>query len=178
MEKIIFITILITAVILPAFVSANGDHNLSLEDVLGKIMGSQNADKASEIDCQKVIDGQFEELGNVVMSIMHPDERQHELMDQMMGGEGSESLKTAHITMGKNYLGCGTGAMGSGMMGGMDMMSMMGNWSNYSGQNLFNNNMMNTMSGWWSWFGWIFMVSIWVLVIVVIFVLIKWLIKK
>lgn len=175
MRKIIFTSVLITTVIFPVFVLADGDHSLSLEDVLSEIRGSQNVEKQSEIDCQKVTDEQFEGLGEAVMSVMHPDERQHELMDQMMGGEGSESLKAMHILMGQNYLGCGSGIMGGdGMMGGMGMMSMMDNWSDYPDNNLFSN-MMYNMTGNWGGLGIITMVLFWVLLIVGIIFFIKWL---
>ncbi|KKT16232.1 MAG: hypothetical protein UV98_C0035G0012 [Parcubacteria group bacterium GW2011_GWB1_43_6] len=172
MRKIIFISIFITAVVFPAFILANGNHSLSLEDVLAEIVGVQGVTEATSINCQEVTDEQFEELGEAVMSTIHPDEQQHELMDQMMGGEGSENLRTMHLAMGENYLGCGAG--------GMNMMSMMGNWSGYSSNNLFNNMMYNMMGnvGVWGWSGWIFMILFWVLIIVGIIALIKWLIGQ
>lgn len=159
-KKIIFISILITAVILPAFVLANGDHDLSLEDVLGEIMSSQNVDNTASINCQEVTDEQFEGLGEAVMGIIHPDEQQHELMDQMMGGEGSESLRSMHIVMGQNYLGCGSGMMG------MPMINMM------------SGGMMNFGFAPFGWFGWVFMVLFWILVIIGIVALIKWFINQ
>ncbi|MDP3991250.1 MAG: hypothetical protein Q8P63_03085 [Candidatus Nealsonbacteria bacterium] len=175
MKTIIFISIFIIALILPGLSLADGVHGLSPNDVLEEILASQNVNKINEIDCQKVTDEQFEQLGEASMSVIHPEEQQHELMDQMMGGEGSESLKSMHIIMGKNYLGCGTGAMGGGMMGGMDMMSTIGD--KLSNNMMGYNNMMGNF-GLWGWMGWIFMLLVWVLVIVAIIALIKWLIKK
>ena len=89
----------------------------------------------SGISCEKLTDEQLESLGDYYMEQMHPGEA-HELMDNMMGGEGSESLKQVHINMAKR-LYCnentyiGYGMMGSGgMMGMMNMMSggMMGSY--------------------------------------------------
>ena len=104
------------------------------------------------------------------MSIMHPNEEQHELMDQMMGGEGSSSLEAMHINMGRNYLGCSSGIIGGmmrgGMMGGFSnsmMGNMMGSWG---------------MGAGWSWFGWSFMILFWIAIIVGIVVLIKWLVTQ
>lgn len=177
MKKIIFITILITALIPPVFILANGDHNLSLEDVLGEIMSSQNVNKVSEIDCLKVTDEQFEKLGDAVMGVMHPDEKEHESMDQMMGGEGSESVKAMHILMGKRYLGCG-GEM-SGMMDMMMPGGMMGGGNNTMGEMMGWNNW--RLSSGWAWLGWIFMILIlvWIVLGVLgIIVLVKWIIKK
>ena len=56
------------------------------------------------------------------------DAERHEWMDEMMGGEGSESLETAHRWMAYRYLSGGYGpttrfGMG-GVMGGM----MMNGW--------------------------------------------------
>jgi len=177
MRKIIF-TLILTVIILPSLILAHGD-NLSLEKVLEEIRNSQNVTEVSKIDCQKVSDEQLETLGEAVMSTMHPDEQEHKLMDQMMGGEGSESLKAMHILMGKRYLGCLSSMMDGGMMGMMPVMGggMMGNWSNPN--NSMMANMMNFGSwGAWGWFGWIFMVLFWVLVILAIIALIKWLIDQ
>ncbi|MDP3995766.1 MAG: hypothetical protein Q8P74_00765 [bacterium] len=180
MKKIIIITISLSFAI-PVFVSANGGHSLSVDDVLTEIMEVQSVDEAVSINCQDVADEQFERLGEAAMSIIHPDEKQHELMDQMRGGEGSENLKVMHIVMGENYLGCGTGGvMGGGMMGGTDMMStMMG-----GGGGMMNGG--GGMMGWnnwgigsgWGWFGLIFMILLWILAVVGIVALIKWLVGK
>ena len=67
----------------------------------------------SGIGCDKLTDEQLESIGEYYMEQMHPGE-QHETMDQMMGGEGSESLKQMHIAMGRNFYCEKDGMMGSG----------------------------------------------------------------
>ncbi len=83
----------------------------------------------SGISCDELTEEQLEAMGDYYMEQMHPGEA-HELMDQMMGGEGSDSLKQVHINMAKR-LYCNEdigGMMGSGgMMGGGMMNMMMGN---------------------------------------------------
>jgi uncharacterized membrane protein len=99
-----------------------GEHTRTLKEVMAEIRQSQNLGPDQEIDCDKVTDAQYEELGEAWMDVMVPNERQHEMMDRMMGGEGSESLAIAHRRMGARYLGCLAGSyggmMGPGMMGG------------------------------------------------------------
>jgi len=86
----------------------------------------------SGIGCDKLTDEQLESIGDYYMEQMHPGEA-HEIMDNMMGGEGSESLKQVHINMAKR-LYCnenvyiGYGMMGGGMMNMMMGSGMMGNW--------------------------------------------------
>ncbi len=115
-----------------------GEHGKPLEGVLQEIRDKQGLGPDEAIDPRKVSDEELEKIGEAVMGIMHPDPRQHELMDQMMGGEGSQSLKSAHISMGYNYLAGNTGGplsgmMGRGMMGGMMGRGMMGGyWRNPS----------------------------------------------
>jgi len=96
----------------------------------------------SKIDCELLDDEQLELIGEYFMERMHPGES-HTKMDNMMGGEGSESLKQMHIRMAKSMY-CNEGEM---MNGGM-MNMMMGN-------NMMGGNMMNMMGGgmmgnsWW-----------------------------
>ena len=91
----------------------------------------------SGISCDKLTDEQFESMGDYYMEQMHHGEA-HEMMDKMMGGEGSDTLKQMHIQMAKR-LYCNEdvgGMMGSGgMMGMMNMMggNMMGNYPSYYG---------------------------------------------
>jgi len=101
----------------------------------------------SGISCDKLTDEQLESIGDYYMEQMHPGEA-HEMMDQMMGGEGSESLRQVHINMAKR-LYCNEdvgGMMGGGMMnimmgnnmmgsGGMTGYGMMGGYPAYYGYN-------------------------------------------
>lgn len=138
-------------------------HSLSIEEALKPILESQSVSDISKIDCQKIADENLEMLGDAVMGKMLGSSKQHEIMDKMMGGEGSASLKAGHKNMGLGYLGCG-------------------NWSNFN--NLRNYNPMmgnfgfNNMMGWgwgWSFFGWVTMILFWALLVVVIAALVKWL---
>lgn len=120
-----------------AIASANGDHQTIAEK------GKELVD--SGISCDKLTNEQLETIGGYFMEQMHPGEA-HEIMDKMMGGEGSESLKQMHINMAKR-LYCNedvdgmmdSGGMigmmptvntvGGGMMNGqIPQAGMMGNW--------------------------------------------------
>ena len=101
----------------------------------------------SEIGCDKITDEQLEAIGDYYMEQMHPGES-HELMDNMMGGEGSESLKQVHINIAKRLYCNENVYIGYGMMGSGGMMSMMGrgmmgsypasyDYSNYGYWNIF-----------------------------------------
>jgi hypothetical protein len=96
-------------------------HAESVEVVLQGILESQNVSTVQELDLSKVSDDDWERLGDAVMELQHPGEA-HEVMDRMMGGEGSESLRQMHINMGQAYLGYGNTNYGPGMMMGGDMM--------------------------------------------------------
>ncbi|MFA4906833.1 MAG: hypothetical protein WC602_01005 [archaeon] len=82
----------------------------------------------SKSDCKSLSGSQLEIIGEYYMEQMHPGEA-HELMDKMMGGEGSESLRRAHTAMAKR-LYCNEDA--GGMTGSGGMTGMAGNW-NYFG---------------------------------------------
>jgi uncharacterized membrane protein len=132
MKAFVTITLLLALTGLPATVLAQDadGHSRSVDEVVTDILAEQRVAKTDDINCNQVTDDRFDELGDAVMEMMIGDSRQHEAMDNMMGGEGSESLRAMHIGMGQRYLGCASDDSGSfgmgqmGMMGGM--MSMMG----------------------------------------------------
>src|SRR3989338_3992174 len=86
----------------------------------------------SGISCSELANEQLEKIGDYYMEQMHPGEA-HEIMDNMMGGEGSESLKQAHINMAKRLYCNENVYVGYGMMGMMNLMGggMMGNYQPY-----------------------------------------------
>ena len=101
-----------------AVITAQENHENQIEE--GKALVE------SKISCDALTNEQLEAIGDYYMEQMHPGEA-HELMDNMMGGEGSASLKQVHINMAKRlycnedlYLGYGMmnfgGMMGGGMM--------------------------------------------------------------
>ena len=122
----------------------------------------------SGISCDKLTDEQLESIGDYYMEQMHPGEA-HEMMDQMMGGEGSENLKQVHIQMAKRFY-CNEDV--NGMMGSGGMMPMM----NMMGGNMMGSGMMGNWEydyGYWSFWN-----IIWLLFWIGLVVLIIWLIHK
>ena len=110
-----------------------GETAQSLDEVLKDILQKQGVKEVSQLRCEDISEEDFERLGEAVMSYMHPDPQEHEAMDNMMGGEGSESLRSAHIHMGKRFLGCEEelgfrGDMGMGMMMPWFMMGRIFPW--------------------------------------------------
>ncbi|MBI2675743.1 MAG: hypothetical protein HYX24_04760 [Candidatus Aenigmarchaeota archaeon] len=114
--------------------SADSMAEKPYEQVMQEMLDRQGSKSVDAVDCKKVSEADFEELGDALMEKMVGSHMLHEQMDEMMGGEESESLRSVHILMGKNWLGCQTSY---GMMGGMRpmMMGMMGNYypAYYSG---------------------------------------------
>ncbi|MBI2547300.1 MAG: hypothetical protein HYW23_02530 [Candidatus Aenigmarchaeota archaeon] len=102
----------------------------SVEDVMNSMMSLQNVNNTAQLDCNKIPDSEFTELGDAVMGRMVGNTELHEQMDNMMGGEGSASLNQMHLIMGRNWMGCNStnfqGMMGTYMMPGM--MRVMGNY--------------------------------------------------
>lgn len=111
MKKIILILVIFLLSI--AIVFAQESHDTEIEK--GKKLVN------SKISCDKLSNEQLESIVDYYMEQMHPGEA-HEMMDNMMGGEGSESLRQVHINMARR-LYCdenvytGYGMMGGGMMG-------------------------------------------------------------
>lgn len=156
----------------------NNEHGENINDVLASLLQRHNITTLNELDCDQINEEEFEILGEAWMGVMHPDPEAHEGMDAMMGGEGSESLRQAHVSMGQRYLGCGGGF---GMVGGMGMMGMGGMMSTIRGGST---NMMNWggtgMMGipLFTGFTRLLWLSTWILVVVLLVVMIRYFLKK
>lgn len=127
-KKLVILLLLLISI--AVYVWANtGAHSTSTGDVIEEIRQELGLQSDQAIDPDEVPAPLLEELGEAVMSEIHPNERVHSWMDSMMGGDGSESLTSAHRWMGYRYLlyggrnhgynrGMGYGGMmGPGMMG-------------------------------------------------------------
>ena len=90
----------------------------------------------SDISCDKLTNKQFEAIGDYYMEQMHPG-KSHEIMDNMMGGEGSESLKQVHINRAKRLYCNDNAYIGYGMMGSGEMMGSYPANYDYSYWNIF-----------------------------------------
>lgn len=78
----------------------------SLEELLGGIRKNQKIGDAEIIDCQKVTDKQFEEIGKAFINTTYPSIEDCRLMNRVMGGEGSQVLSVIRRIAGARYLGC------------------------------------------------------------------------
>lgn len=163
----------------------SSDANIST--ALQDIYKSQNITSQSQVSCSKVTDDQFEKLGDASMGY-GITEQQHTAMENMMGGEGSATVKQAHINMGRAYLGCWSNYNSGPVL--MPMMGYSGSLSApvhnyYYGQqgmmgNLFNSGwgMMGGYNGNFSWLGAITTILVWALLVLGIVALVKWLRRK
>lgn len=148
----------------------------TIASALQDIYTSQNITGQAQLDCSKVTDTQFEKLGDAVMG-SGIGEAQHTTMENMMGGEGSATLKQAHITMARAYVGCW-----SNYNGVVPTMSMMGGYGSYNYPvNYGRHGMMGGYYGYGAChilFGVITILIVWVLMILGIMAAVKYLRKK
>lgn len=159
------------------------DHTAQ-EEAEGKEIWSKLQNK--EVECAGLTEEQFGALGEYFMGQMLGDSHSsmNAMMMNMMGEEGEKQM---HVAMGKRLSGCDPNAAysvaGSGFM---PMMNMMGGWSFGNAQdrstpsNLSNNTMMGNYNGSWDGgvFGGMFMLFWWILLIVGIIALVKWIMNQ
>lgn len=150
-----------------------------LKDALAGILSNQNITTQGEVDCSEVTNNQFDELGDAYMGTMLPNKQQHEAMDAMMGGEDSESLRQAHINMGRSYLGCwsdyNSGPVFMPMMGGVGMMGT--DSSEPDTTNRYNHNSMMDY-GHGGLGGGLFMILFWLLIFAGVIALVRYTMKS
>jgi len=85
--------------------NGKGGHE-NIDNRLKELLQRHEVEEVKDLDCDSLGADEFEVLGEWWMGIRHPNEKVHEMMDKMMGGEGSQGLRQAHARMGKGYLGC------------------------------------------------------------------------
>ena len=149
------------------------DDHTAREEAEGKATWEKL--QAKQTACTDLSDEDFGALGEYFMGQMMGSSHSamNQMMVNMMGEEGEEQI---HIVMGKRLSGCDTSvAFPSQGVGFMPMMQMMmGGWSSPFRFNPTNNSMMNFGYG-FGFFGWLFMLLWWVLIIVAVIALVKWL---
>jgi len=183
--KYITITIFISLLLLTIAPEVNAqmmngnfttDDHTAREEAEGMAIWQKLQNK--EADCDNLSDDDFGALGEYFMGQMmgNSHSAMNQMMVNMMGEKGEEQ---AHIVMGKRLSGCDTSASFSSQgIGFMPMMQMMwGGWSSPFGFNQTNNPMMSFGYG-FGFFGWFFMLLWWVLIIVAVIALVKWLINQ
>ena len=146
-------------------------HDRVSNVIINEIKQQQNVESISQINTTKISPLLLEELGDAVMGLMISDEQQHEWMDEMMGGEGSEQLASTHRWIAYNYLenNGNLGSWGTGMRGyGMMNSSWNRNWQN-TGWGYGPTNMMNWSGDWWNWIAIIVILIIIVIGIIALF---------
>ncbi len=132
--------------------------------------------QSKQASCSSLKDSDFEVLGEYFMGQSIGNTERHAVMNQMMQNMmGQNAEERMHISLGKRSSGCDTNAsFPSGY--GLSMMGwMMGGGGNpmmgYSGWNNWNN-----MMGWGGFgFGWIFMIVFWLLIILGVIALVRYL---
>lgn len=110
MRKLLFVSFM--TLMLTGFVYSQ-EKPKSINTVLNEIRQEQGLTNGQKINADKVSPLKLEELGDSVMEVAIGNTERHELMDRMMGGEGSQSLTAFHQRIGFNYLaGYPLGMMG------------------------------------------------------------------
>ena len=144
--KKIFAIILILLGVSFAFADSNFEEAISIIE--------------SKTPCRELSEDQLELIGDYYMEQMHPGEA-HERMDQMMGGEGSESLRNVHINIARSFY-CGErNAMPMNMMN-----TLMGRGGNNMPYNMMNYGIFG--------FNYFLMLIFWVaLIVLVIWIILK-----
>ena len=100
--KIFIISILVVGI---SFASADIEEDFKKAEEIIK----------QKIPCGQLSDEELKNIGDYYIGQMHPGEL-HEIMDERMGGEGSENLRLVHINIARAFY-CGESQMMSaGMM--------------------------------------------------------------
>ena len=190
MKKLLLITILLfTLTATPSVAFAQSMMGFSVSSPDNAAIQSQQQEEQEgkqfldnlnnkTVTCSQLKDADFEKIGEYFMGQSIGDTSRHvqmnNMMKSMMGEQGEEQM---HIIWGKRGSGCDTSAalpsQGAGFVPMMQMMMGRGGnpimgygWNNWN----------NAMGGWGSFgLGWIFMIIFWVLIILGVITLVRYL---
>ena len=164
---------------------ASEDHTAQ-EEAEGKVIWEKL--QAKQLACNDLTDENYGSLGEYYMGQMTGNSHtaMNTMMERMMGKEGEEQM---HVVMGKRLSGCNSNAQlpqsgvgfipmmfppqsfdyaqdFGGTKGGGNPMMGYGGWNNWN----------NMMGGWGGFgFGWIFMIVFWILIILGVIALVRYL---
>lgn len=192
MKRLLFFFIFFLAIIsipMTAFAQISDDHTEN-EEAEGKEIWEKL--QAKQITCSDLTDENFGALGEYYMGQAIGSTQRHATMNQMMtnmmGEDGEEQM---HIILGKRSSGCNTNAQLPSEYNFMPMMWMIGSAfapESYGGTKGGGNPMpalsrvegmgyggWNNMMGGWGGFSWIFMIIFWVLIILGVIALVRYL---
>lgn len=174
----------------PAYGNATTSQPLDAGEAAGQAIAQKL--QAKTIACADLSQTDYESLGDYYMGLMMGSS--HDSMEQYIEKSyGADYLKSMHIAMGERFSGCNVnvsfpaGMMGFGpMMGGTGGYGMMGNWGPNGYQNGGNwQGRGYSMMGWgfpgmmsgYGAGGIVFMTILWILAIVGVIAVIKWIIN-
>src|SRR3989338_6123397 len=153
--------------------SVTSDDHTAREELEGKETWEKLQSK--QIECKNLTDGQYGAQGEYFMGQSIGNTQRHALMNQMMTNMmDEEGEEQAHIAMGKRLSGCEPNVqVPSNGVGFMPMMWMMGG----GGNSMMGTGWGNMMGGWngFGLLGWIPMLLFWILLILGVVVLLRYL---
>jgi hypothetical protein len=103
-KAILLVNIVTILVVFASFTVFADEDSRTVEEVMELIRIEQGVSDNRDINPDKVSNELLEELGEALMTLMHPYEPEHEWMENMMGGEDPESLNSMLRFMGYRYL--------------------------------------------------------------------------
>ncbi len=153
------------------------DDHTAKEEAEGKEIWTKLQDK--DLTCDDLGTDDYERLGEYFMGLMMGDSHaaMNQMMIQTMGEDGEEAM---HEVMGRRMTECdSTAVLPVSATGYMPMMQMMsGGYSSYNyNDGVYGNSMMGSF-GLFGLMGWGLMVLFWVLTILAIVALVKWLMNQ
>ena len=130
MKKLAMATVLVLSFGALAFGQMMSTEPRKVDAIVADIEKRQNVTTPSAVEIDKVAPNLIEELGDAVMEVMIGNPARHDMMDRMIGGDGSPQLIAFHTDLGQQYLANGgLNGVRFGGAWGMGRLGMMYGWN-------------------------------------------------